>query len=229
MVNSIRLLSWDSAFFSKKIGQVLHLDALGIADFDEYDLVTLKLNTDSYRCITRAHSLGFSLVESEVVFSKQVSSVSANEISGTSIAAGQDIEKLKEIAAGAYSLSRYRLPYFDDSDRERFYSTWIENAVTGEFDDICLVVREQSEVTGYISLKKDSETLNVGLIAVAEGHQGKGIAKRLLSLAEVYAQQKSCNRINVATQVSNIPAINLYLNAGFYCKETSHWFYRGKV
>lgn len=229
MDNAIKRLAWDSAFFNQEIAHVQNAEALNLIDYSGYDLVTLKLDAGNYSCITEAQEVGFAFVESEVVFSKTLISHQQNQISELNIATENDLEAVKAIARNAYSLSRYRLPYFDKNDRDKFYSTWIENAVRGEFDDVCLVIREQSKVAGYISLKKDATTLKVGLIAVAEGFQGKGIGKRLLVLAEQYAYQASCSVISVATQISNIGAINLYLKFGFTCQETSHWFYRGKV
>ena len=57
--------------------------------------------------------------------------------------------------------------------------------------------------------------MNIGLIGVDKGSRGKGIATSLLKRAEHYTIVNGIKKIQVVTQAQNIPAVNLYLKAGY--------------
>ena len=47
-------------------------------------------------------------------------------------------------------------------------------------------------------LEKHGQSLYLGMLTVSPGLQGKGIGKKLLSAAELYAKQLKCNKIEMS-------------------------------
>lgn len=64
---------------------------------------------------------------------------------------------------------------------------------------------------------------------MADNYQGQGIGKQLLKLAEQYALNNQCKKIQVATQTSNLAAINLYVKNNYTVNQSAYWLYRNKI
>ncbi|MCV4796599.1 dTDP-4-amino-4,6-dideoxy-D-galactose acyltransferase, partial [Escherichia coli] len=75
--------------------------------------------------------LGFQLVEGEVDLALPVGSPAD---AGADVAVEADIAPLREQAAQAFAMSRFRAPWYAADASGRFYAQWIENAVRGTFD-----------------------------------------------------------------------------------------------
>ncbi|WP_422836639.1 GNAT family N-acetyltransferase [Aliivibrio salmonicida] len=63
-------------------------------------------------------------------------------------------------------------------------------------------------------------------MGVSEYARGKGVASQLLDHASNYFSSKGCHCFTVATQTSNLPAINLYIKNNFQVKNYSIWLYK---
>lgn len=225
MKNNVVTLAWDSEFFSKNIATVTDINLVTVDELVSFDLITNKVSSENYAELTQFTQLGFSLAEGELLFSKKLTEISSfNE--PMLLAKEKDISKLVSLAKQSYVSTRFRQPWFTDEQSANFYGLWIEKAVRGEFDDVCLIIKENDDIQGFVSLKKLNQEIKIGLIAVAETAQGKGIARQLLTLAEVYAIQQQCNQMSVATQTSNIPAINLYIRNNYSLIESNYWLYK---
>ncbi len=230
--NAISELTWDSEFFLKKIATVTDLAKLTPSELQNYDLVVNKISSDDYQTLDFFSKLGFTLAEGELEFSKVISeditentSIKSSRIYSADVS---NIDELINIAKTSFSSSRFRAPWFTCQQREDFYALWVKKAVLGQFDDICLMYQEQNTIHGFISLRKIEQQLKIGLIAVSSSSQGKGVASKLLSSAEIYAKAHQCRIISVATQMSNIPAINLYTGKNYKLKQSSYWLYKEK-
>jgi dTDP-4-amino-4,6-dideoxy-D-galactose acyltransferase len=223
--NNVVALSWDSEFFSKNIATVTNINHVTTAELAGFDLITNKVACDNYSDLTRFNQLGFSIAEGELLFSKTLAQMPSSNTLIT-LAKEEDISELVNLAKKSYVSTRFRQPWFTNEQSNNFYGTWIKKAVLGEFDDVCLIIKAADSIQGFISLKKVSTQIKIGLIAVAQSAQGKGIARQLLTMAEVYALQQQCNQITVATQTSNITAINLYSRNNYSLKESNYWLYK---
>lgn len=220
-------LNWDSHFFGKKMAnfeQAEEVSALTLSQLNKYDFVQAKVNAHSHGSINQLQKLGFQYVEGEVVFRKPVAEQCQKE---TMLPAQpDDLNQLISIVNNAYQYSRFCSPWFSPADRERFYATWVEKAVLGQFDDICLCIKNEEKVLGFITLKKIDSICRIGLIAVAEDARGQQIGSRLMNLANSYALKQQLSTIQVATQLANIPAINFYNKLNYKTNSISHWLYR---
>ncbi|VFS68504.1 TDP-fucosamine acetyltransferase [Kluyvera cryocrescens] len=74
----------------------------------------------------------FQLVEGEIDLALPVTSVARTQ---AQVAVESDIPELRQLAAQAFALSRFRAPWYAPDASGRFYAQWIENAVKGTFDN----------------------------------------------------------------------------------------------
>ncbi len=225
MKNNVAALAWDTEFFTKNIATVTDINNVTVEELLPFELITNKVASDNYHELNQFSQLGFTLAEGELVFSKEIHQA-PNENTLILLAEEEDINELVNLAKKSYASTRFRQPWFSAEQSNNFYGAWIKKAVLGEFDDVCIIIKTAGNIQGFISLKKVTSQIKIGLIAVAQAAQGKGIARQLLALAEVYALQQQCNQISVATQTSNITAINLYSRNNYSLKESNYWLYK---
>ncbi|HGJ5874416.1 MAG TPA: dTDP-4-amino-4,6-dideoxy-D-galactose acyltransferase [Arsenophonus apicola] len=231
---NIEILSWESDFFKRKTAK-LHFapDApvVSLAQLADYDIVQAKIATANTERIDTMLAMGFWLVEGEVDFCLDIASRIKDHRSELAVAAEKDIKFLKSIAATAFSHSRFRTPWYRLADNARFYSIWLEKAVKGTFDDVCLLVKNvQGDIQGLVTVRKLAveKEARVGLLATAPAHQGKGVGKQLLTAACQWCEQQGLERLRIATQISNIVAMRLYTQMGAQIESTAYWLYRGR-
>jgi dTDP-4-amino-4,6-dideoxy-D-galactose acyltransferase len=219
------LREWDSQFFSKKIGDVQWgIEKTQLASANSYDLITTRVGSLEHTKIEVLQNHGFVYCDGDVQLTKDIHS-NDSEID-FQMATQEQLPKLLTMLDNMYQISRFKAPWFATQDRDRFYKEWLTKAVYGTFDDCCLMIAEEDNICGFVTLKEFSNYAQIGLIGVGSEYQGKGIGKKLLSVAEQYLKQRNCTTLNVATQTSNIHALNLYTRFGFRLTETNLWFYK---
>jgi len=135
---------------------------------------------------------------------------------------------LREAARTTFALSRFRTPWYAPEDSGRFYARWVENAVLGTFDDVCLVLEDsRHRPEGWVTLRQlPEQEARIGLLAAWPGQVGRGTGRRLMQAAEAWCRQQDVLRLRVATQLGNIAALRLYLGGGARIDSTAHWLYR---
>lgn len=219
------LREWDSQFFSKKIGDVQWgIEKTQLASANSYDLITTRVGSLEHTKIEVLQNHGFVYCDGDVQLTKDIHS-NDSEID-FQMATQEQLPKLLTMLDNMYQISRFKAPWFATQDRDRFYKEWLTKAVYGTFDDCCLMIAEEEKICGFVTLKEFSDYAQIGLIGVGSEYQGKGIGKKLLSVAEQYLKQRNCTTLNVATQTSNTHALNLYTRFGFRLTETNLWFYK---
>lgn len=228
----VERLQWDSDFFGLRIGridivsnerwQMLLQEASSLQM--HYDLIYVfseqELPTDSNKV---------RLVDTKTIYAK---SIDSSVIMPATIERYQvptpnaDLYRLA-LVSGIYS--RFRI---DDSlpidAYERMYRCWMERSLDGSMADVVLVHRTDTQIDGMITLKIEANVAHIGLVAVDEGSQGKGIGTMLINAVEVYLRTNTIVRkLKVATQWANKPACHLYEKNGFVVEEKSniyHWW-----
>ena len=228
----VNRLQWDSDFLGLRIGRsdiafnerwnMLLQEASSLRMY--YDLIYVfseqELPTDSNKV---------RLIDTKTIYAKSIDSA---VIMPTTIERYQepipnaDLYRLA-LVSGVYS--RFRL---DDSlptdSYERMYRCWIERSVEGSMADFVFVHRTDNQIDGMITLKIHDDIAHIGLVAVDEGAQGKGIGTMLIKSVEAYLQGNTMVRhLKVATQWANKPACHLYEKNGFVVEEKTniyHWW-----
>ncbi|MDF7661008.1 dTDP-4-amino-4,6-dideoxy-D-galactose acyltransferase [Erwiniaceae bacterium L1_54_6] len=224
---SINPLPWESGFFGV---QTARLDVDGDTPLTQAlqrpcALWQIKVAADRNDVIDAISQHGFQLVEGEADLAINIKRTERQ--TGVRIARETQIPQLRTAAAQAFRLSRFRAPWFQADDSSRFYAQWIENAVRGTFDNQCLIASdEQGVLQGFVSIREQNDDARIGLLAVLPEAQGKGIGQRLLLAAADWGRVRQLNRLRVATQLSNLTAMRLYLRSGARLESTAYWFYR---
>jgi len=219
---ALQPLDWESQFFSLPTAIVrLSDDAplLAADDLSAWQRVQAKIPATRTDWLDALQQQGFRLVEGEADLAIQVTQ---HACPGAEIATEQDIPALRQLAAQAFALSRFRAPWYAPDDSGRFYAQWIENAVKGTFDHLCLIFRApDGAILGFVSLRKLNDTdARIGLLA------GRGMGERLMQAALCWAGQQQLSILRVATQMGNTAALKRYIASGGNIETTAYWLYR---
>ncbi len=216
------LREWDSAFFNRRIGDI-NLATHNHFKDTLFDLITTKVCSDDVNLISSLNQNGFQYCEGEVTFSKMLSNQSHIDFD---IADESDLPQLSSLVDGMYKYSRFKSPWFTPEEKDFFYKTWLKKAVLGQFDDVCIIFRQKKTIRGFVTLKLSSNSATIGLIGVNHLCRGQGIGCKLIQCCESYLVNKNIQLIQVATQTSNVAAINLYIKNDFLVENTSVWLYK---
>ena len=215
-------LQWESAFFGLPSSIVrLRDDApvLAESDFIAWQRIQAKIPADRTDLLDALQQRGFQLVEGEADLSI---TLTRHDAPGAEMATEQDIPVLRQMAARAFAQSRFRAPWYTPDDSGRFYAQWIENAVKGTFDHVCLVFRTAGgQIQGFVSLRRLNEhEARIGLLA------GRGMGEKLMQAALHWAEQQQVSTLRVATQMGNTAALKRYIASGASIDATAYWLYR---
>lgn len=234
---SIEPLAWETEFFalnSAKLNFSTAAPMLTEAELDAYALVQAKIPAHQTALVDGLTRLGFQLVEGEVDLvlniGTECASLHTEATQAIRPAVPADIPMLRAAAAGVFTASRFRAPWYHSQDSGRFYAEWIEKAVLGTFDHQCLLVLGDTGLPeGFVSLRElGGQEARIGLLAAFPGAAGKGIGSRLMAAVIAECRQRSLLRLRVATQFGNIAALRLYQRQGAAIESTSYWLYRGR-
>ncbi|WNY89433.1 dTDP-4-amino-4,6-dideoxy-D-galactose acyltransferase [Leclercia adecarboxylata] len=219
---ALQPLEWESEFFALPTALVrLSDDAplLTASGLDAWQRLQAKIPATRADWLDALQAQGFRLVEGEVDLAI---TVTQHACPGAEPATEQDIPALRQLAAQAFAQSRFRAPWYAPDDSGRFYAQWIENAVKGTFDHLCLVFRApDGAIQGFVSLRKLSDNeARIGLLA------GRGMGEKLMQAALHWAQQQQISTLRVATQMGNTAALKRYIASGGNIETTAYWLYR---
>lgn len=139
----------------------------------------------------------------------------------------EDLEKLGNIASSSYIYDRFHSdPMFPKDKSDKFHEKWIVNCCNGLADEV-LVAASDDEPLGFITCKVKGAKGLIDIVGVSKDMQKKGTGAMLLSTALEWFKDR-VDVVEVGTQNRNIPAMKLYINAGFMpisSKLTFHrWF-----
>ena len=224
---NINPLAWESDFFGIHSARLTLDGELSLAQALQQPcaLWQAKVPAERTDAIDALSQHGFHLVEGEADL--LISIKHTERQTGVRIAREAQIPALRAAAGQAFSQSRFRAPWFKPADSGRFYAQWIENAVRGTFDNQCLVAcDEQGTLQGFVSMREVEGDMRIGLLAVLPAAQGQGVGQRLLLAAADWGRVRQLQQLRVATQLSNLTAMRLYLRSGARLETTAYWFYR---
>ena len=90
---------------------------------------------------------------------------------------------------------------------DRIYEKWIRNSLEGPAHAVAL------SGSDFISFKEQVESVKIDLVSVL--HKGQGNATDLLNAVLSHARDHGAKQVEVVTECENLPAVKLYLKAGF--------------
>lgn len=226
MTNSLEIATWDSDFFGYPIGKVrakqipadslqeikIHSAANGIK------LLYLFADPSDQVSNQSALAAGAELADQKVIYFIRTNEITVPQTDDHIELYSSPVPNSKlidlSIQSGLYS--RYKLDKnFKNQEFERLYTAWIENSVNKKIADFTFVYRENSEILGFITMKINGNSGQIGLIAVDETSRGKSIGKKLIFAVMNQLKQMQITDLDVATQSGNEEACQFYQRVGF--------------
>jgi len=231
---NLEYLSWDSDFFSKKIGKIscnsnaeseLRL-LLSKAKEQGYQLVYVFGEENLFLDQLFLKKYYAKLVDRKVIYTQ---SLVATEKTINKVEEYKNLIITDELESLSYlsgACSRFRLDnHFEPEEFFRLYKTWMSKSLSGELADKVFVVRELNEIVGIVTLKFQKEVGNIGLIAVSETVQNKGYGKDLINACRNAVISEGFQQLEVPTQMGNISACRFYEKCGFKIKSITNIYH----
>ena len=163
-------------------------------------------------------SLGFSTIVSQVCLKKKVAnhSVEYDASPVIRLATPSDECPVRKIAASSFLENRFnRDMMIDPSVASKMKETWASNFFAKTRGDFMIVAEHRGSVVGFLLLiMRNRCDIVIDLIAVDALSRGNGLAKNMIEFAENKILHGG-GTIEVGTQLSNIPSLNLYTKNGF--------------
>ncbi|WP_245879055.1 GNAT family N-acetyltransferase [Vibrio diazotrophicus] len=219
---NFELRQWDSDFFSRLIGDVNWSPSSN--EQLPLDLITTKVSSRDEDKIGLLNQAGFVFCEGEALFVKPL--INVKHLIEVERLGKDNLPAVQNLTDGLYLSSRFKSPWFTEEEKEGFYREWLKKAVLGQFDDLCMIKRVDGNIAGFVTVRVDNDDASIGLIGVLPEYQALGLGRALIQCAESYAVEKGCKNLSVATQLSNLSAMNLYMKSGYSLQQTAYWFYK---
>lgn len=231
MSKRINILEWDSEFFNFPIGQV-QFKIESLSDLEE--IVTFQSNHKKSLCyyssseeipvsLLKHNKLSIQLADRKTTYIKSINPnlTIDQKVHSANVKSNEDQLNKLAILSGQYS--RFNTDSnFTKSDFEKLYIAWMKNSLNKTFAKEVLVY--DGEV-GMVTLSEKDNRADIGLIAVENNSQGKGIGKSLMESAEKWFANHKYNTIQVITQGDNSPAKKLYESCGYSIEKTEYVYH----
>ena len=218
----IKLLTWDTDFFHKKIGRIDYDGSANLSSLlqqaknEDYKLIYVFCNGSVFLPPDVLETFSGTLVDRKVIYENN--RLIAKEISFPveEYSLSEVSEELEQLAYVSGRYSRFRMDTnFHPNDFHRMYRTWIAKSVSHEIADKVFVIREKDQIRGMVSLKITDGKGVIGLIAVSLLSQGKGYGQILNDACCNELVKRNINTLEVATQLDNISGCRFYEKCGF--------------
>lgn len=189
-----------------------------------------KLPTTDHHAISALEARGFHLVDTNVVFEKQLAGCAAAlSLCEIRSALPEDEQAVVALARNGFSFSRFHLdPHVQNNVADRIKAQWLENYFNGRRGDELLLAEADGCIAGFnLLLIDDGGVVVIDLIAVEKRFQRRGIGKALIGAAEGW--RPDADLLRVGTQIANVGSCRLYENCGMHLADASYVFhYHGR-
>jgi len=226
-------LAWDSRFFGKKIGKIdVEDDYTGLVENIEkafrqaYDLLYVfgNKNTDiPSEILTRFNG---KLVDRKITYTAHIEDLRTKSTVEIKEFRSLDNSSLYDLAYLSGNHSRFRLDKgLGIENFKRLYREWIDKSVSHQIAKKVFVYEDSEQIKGMITLGVKENTATIGLIAVDESLQGKGVGMSLIDTCVQHCKAENIATLNVPTQLDNIQACKFYEKCGFTEKSVQNIYH----
>lgn len=221
MKYSWKVDDFDSGIFGFKAAKIVELGSKEVKNLigdlikNKVSYATVRVQSNDFPLIHALESAGFVLVDGLISLSFDLDSVKLKIESEIREAKDKDLQQLKKLTTNLYSGTRITNDPLTRARANNYYVKWIENSVKGEVADSVLIWKEGNEILGYVTLQKKGSEGQIPLIGVSAKARGKGIASSLLNAALAKFKKWGVKKVNIDTQIGNIPALRAYQGVGF--------------
>ena len=139
-------------------------------------------------------------------------------------------QELLEIAFLSGHLSRFKIDTsLPVGSFERLYETWLANTLVKRPRSAIYTFHIGERIAGLITSDSIGFKCTIGLLAVLQSYQGKGVATGLILRTQDICIRNQVAAIEVKTQLSNKSAIALYLKNSFFEYERSFLYHAHNI
>lgn len=219
----ISYLKWDSEFFEKKIGKLENtiydsLHSLN-GDISEYDLIYI-FSDDKVDFLEEP-------IDIKVTYAKKTQKKIEYKNVMVYDNAIHDYEDLLSLAYSSGHDSRFlKDPFFGETAFKKLYKRWIDNSVNDSNTSVFVYV-EDNQLVGFVTCTQYAEHATIGLIAVSNTAQGKGIGGKLIDAVE--NQLENDTLLYVSTQKTNRQACAFYERKGFTVNSVKYIYHYAPI
>lgn len=180
-----------------------------------------KAPVDQIGPVRSLSAAGFYVVDVNVTFRYEGSEARFESPYVIRRAEPRDAEEILAIAGSTFRYSRFHLdPRVSDELANRIKREWIASYCEGRRGEALWIAVESDRPVGFFAVAALDGVRRIDLIGVARGQERKGIGRALTSFfIEQYREQSS--RLEVGTQIANVPSTRLYENLGFRLAESA--------
>lgn len=229
----IKKLKWDSDYFGFGIADLrLSPQDADLAQVEDYarkngiKFIQARSDISKIESIDILERAGFGFADLRLTYGLDLEKTKTRKTE-IIIADKSDISALKKIADNIFLDSRFYHKGFDREKVKKLYMIWVESAVLGNFDDICIKAVKDKKITGFITAKfLRGGRVRVGLLGVGKDYQGKGIGTELVQVLAFHCKKNKKRFIEVSTQGKNLRASNFYIKNNFRLKKVESWYYK---
>jgi dTDP-4-amino-4,6-dideoxy-D-galactose acyltransferase len=228
-----QLLEWDSQFFGLRIARLTEprLTSSSLASArrwcraNQIDCLYFLADSGDAETVMLAQINAFRLVDIRLTLERRLGG-------GTDPAPAvrpfqpADAAGLRAIARASHRDSRF---YYDAQfarpQCDALYEAWIERSFGG-WADAVLVAEWDGAPAGYISCHLAPPGVgSIGLFAVAQEYQRRGLGRQLVGAALEYFRQNGMHQATVVTQGRNVPSQRVYQRCGFLTQSVQLWYH----
>lgn len=230
-------LEWDSDFFGVRVHKIIgeiketaDYQGVGKALNESLSELAYYSSENKLRLENNLEKYYIEPVDGKITYSKKLSKdyKPCNLISSYTHSFPSEVLVRLAIESGIYS--RYNIDKKIGREKyEELYKLWIINSVNKEIAQEVLVYQIQSEIVGFVTLKLNGKIAEIGIIAVDKNFRGQGIGKALMQEAENWFINHGGSKIQVTTQLKNIPASKLYERCGYNIESKEYCYHIWRI
>jgi dTDP-4-amino-4,6-dideoxy-D-galactose acyltransferase len=227
----ISRLAWESDFFGFEIAQLQVEENTDLALLDrvvmdcETTLIQTIVPIAETKLTNALEGAGFRFVDLKVTYRIDVPPARSSS-SDTQVASVVEIPELRRLAADLFLDSRFFHQPFPLEKARLLFSVWVEKAVLGTFDEVCLTLTRKGRIAGFVTLRGAGQVTVIGLIGVRREERHSGAGSALIDAALEWAAARGTFALDVSTQGKNLAAQNLFISKGGRVHEVGAWLYR---
>jgi len=172
---------------------------------------------------------GFTVVDVNVTFSRGPGAIENKrhpEVNIMDIEPGEQ-EAVLKIAESSFVYSRFHLdPQIDNESANAIKREWVRNYIRGNRGERLLVAKCDGVPAGFLAILSNEDGAGtrirvIDLIAVSRSYQGRGIGKSLVDFF-VFDSREAYAKLEVGTQIANLPSMALYQKCGFHISDSAY-------
>lgn len=236
---TIQILDWDSKTFGyivAKLNLLNYENAINIVDIKSQaknlniKLLYIFTNPQNKSQDTILKNSEARFVDNKVEYTLDINEAKQKDLSSsnfTELTITNLNDYLYDIALEAGKHSRYNIDdNFKNGEFESLYRVWLEKSLSKEIAFISIGILKNEKVEGLVTLgKKDEQTANIGLIAINQNYQNKGLGSQLIGKCIEICKERNFENLTVTTQGLNKSACTFYEKNGFKKTAESNIFH----